>query len=266
VPNPRVLIVGSNATRLDVQGGGDVETGQYLNETVVPAMALEAAGYDLVLATPSGAKPILDARSDSAGHFNGDEAAYARGRKFFDEHPAMNQVRSLEAVLAAGLDDFAGLFVPGGHAPVADLMQDAQLGQILRHFHDRQKPTALLCHGPIAIAAAMDQADMFRAALVSRDLERARRVAAGWPYAGYRMTVFSAAEERVVEDDVLHVKLHFDMVEALRAAGGEVSTNPVNFAPFVVEDRELITGQNPRSDHALTVVLLDALNRSRAAA
>lgn len=262
---PRVLIVGSNATRLEVQGGGSVETGQYLNETVVPAMALIDAGYDLILATPSGAKPILDARSDSADHFGGDQAAYARGRAFFDHHPAMNDVRTLRSLIDSGLEDFVGVFVPGGHAPVVDLMQDPDLGEILRHFHERGKPTALLCHGPIAVAAALPRAREFRAALVARDFDHARALATDWPYAGYNMTVFSDHEEKIVEDQILHVKFHFDMVEALRAAGGDVTTNPTNFAPYVIEDRELITGQNPRSDHSLAVVFVEALNRARSA-
>jgi hypothetical protein len=49
----KVLAVGSNATRIEVQGGGTGPTGNYLNETVVPAMALIEAGYHLVLATPN---------------------------------------------------------------------------------------------------------------------------------------------------------------------------------------------------------------------
>jgi putative intracellular protease/amidase len=32
-------------------------------------------------------------------------------------------------------------------------MQDADAGEILRHFHAHKKPTALLCHGPIVVAA-----------------------------------------------------------------------------------------------------------------
>jgi putative intracellular protease/amidase len=36
-----------------------------------------------------------------------------------------------------------------------DMMQDPDLGEILRHVHSTAKPTALLCHGPVAIAAAM---------------------------------------------------------------------------------------------------------------
>jgi hypothetical protein len=63
-----VLVIGSNATRIELQGGGSAAIGQYLNETVVPAMALIEAGYDLVLATPDGTKPHIDEASDSAQH------------------------------------------------------------------------------------------------------------------------------------------------------------------------------------------------------
>jgi hypothetical protein len=61
----KVLVLGSNATRIEVQGGGTGPTGNYLNETVVPAMALIEAGYNLVLATPNGTKPHIDKASDS---------------------------------------------------------------------------------------------------------------------------------------------------------------------------------------------------------
>ncbi|MBL6081938.1 DJ-1/PfpI family protein [Belnapia sp. T18] len=158
----------------------------------------------------------------------------------------------------------AGLFVPGGHAPVVDLMQDAALGTILRHFHETRKPTALLCHGPVAVAAAMPHAPEFRAALIAGDKARAAKYAQGWVYADCRMTVFSASEERIAEGALLHGKLYFDMPKALEAAGGRVTTNPVDFAPSVVVDRELITGQNPSSDHQLAAQMVEVLNRSLA--
>jgi putative intracellular protease/amidase len=122
-------------------------------------------------------------------------------------------------------------------------------GEILRHFHDRTKPTALLCHGPIALVAAMPHAREFRAALIAGVEEKAKEWAKGWQYAGYKMTIFSASEEKWVENDILHAKMYFNMPQALRAAGGEVSTTKVDFEPNVIVDRELITGQNPRSDH-----------------
>jgi putative intracellular protease/amidase len=225
-------------------------------------MALIEAGYDVVLATPDGTKPHLDEASDSVGHFGGDEAAYARAKRFFASDPTMNRVRTLRAVIEEGLDVYAGLFVPGGHAPVVDLMGDADAGTILRHFHGAAKPTALLCHGPIAVISALPQAPEFRAALVAGDTAGAAELAKGWLYAGYRMTVFSSSEERAAEEGILHGQLHFHMPEALRIAGAEVITAAVDFAPHLVVDRELITGQNPASDRAVAAALVEALNRS----
>ncbi|MGC4110300.1 MAG: type 1 glutamine amidotransferase domain-containing protein [Nocardioides sp.] len=261
----KVLVIGSNATRIEVQGGWGA-TGQYLNETVVPAMALIEAGYDVVLATPNGTKPHIDEASDSAQHFEGDEAAYRRAKDFYANDPSMNRVRTLRSVIEEGLGNYVGLFVPGGQAPVVDLMQDADLGTILRHFHAEAKPTAFLCHGPIATVAAMPRAAEFRTAMLAGDQAKAAELAEGWAYAGYDMTVFSDTEEKVVEDYILHDKMFFTMPEALRAAGGQVTTTEVDFEPNVVIDRELITGQNPRSDHPLAKALVEALNRQLVAA
>lgn len=259
-----VLVVGSNATQIEIRGGGAGPTGQYLNETIVPVMTLVDAGYTVVLATPNGKKPHIDEVSDSAQHFGGDEQAYQRARAFFARDASMNEVRTLRSMLEEGLENYAGIFVPGGQAPVVDLMQDAELGEILRHFHGLKKPTAFLCHGPIASLAALPNAKQFRAALIAGDRAKASEHAKGWQYAGYNMTVFSASEEKPIEENILHGKLYFTMPDALQTAGGHVSTNPVDFEPNVIEDRELITGQNPRSDHPLAAKLVAALNRATA--
>jgi putative intracellular protease/amidase len=94
-------------------------------------MALLGASYDIELATPDGTKPHMDKASDSPSHFGGDTAAYARARAFWMDDPAMNQIQPLGAVIDKGLDGYAGVFVPGGQAPVVDLMQDPQMGDFV---------------------------------------------------------------------------------------------------------------------------------------
>lgn len=258
----KVLVIGSNATRIEVQGGGTGATGQYLNETVVPAMALVEAGYDVILATPNGAKPYIDPASDAVAHFGGDEAAYQKARAFFADDPSMNQRRTLRSIIEEGLDNYAAVFVPGGQAPVVDLMQDQEVGEILRYFHAQKKPTSFLCHGPMAAVAAMPYAREFRSALIAGVPDRAAELAKGWQYAGYQMTVFMDTEDKYIEENLLHAKLYFYMNDALSLAGGEVSRSAEDFDSYVVEDRELITGQNPRSDKAIAEKLIQALERA----
>jgi len=48
VSKGKVPILGSNATKVEIHGGRWGATGQYLNETVVPAMAFIDAGYEVV--------------------------------------------------------------------------------------------------------------------------------------------------------------------------------------------------------------------------
>jgi putative intracellular protease/amidase len=261
----KVLVIGSNATRIETTDGRSGATGQYLNETVVPMLALIAAGYEVVLATPNGSKPHIDEASDSADHFGGNLAAYDNAKRFRAEDPSMNSGLTLRHVVEQGLDTYDAIFVPGGQGPVVDLMIDPDMGEIARHFHDKAKPSAYLCHGPMATVAAMPHAREFRSALIAGDQAKAREWAKGWQYAGYDMTVFSDTEEKVVEDYILHAKLYFNMIEALTAAGGKVHKTAVDFDPYVIVDRELITGQNPKSDQPVAAALIAALDRRLAA-
>lgn len=257
-----ILVVGSNATQLEAQGGGTIKIGQFLNETAVPLLALVNAGYDFVLATPTGEKPHMDQDSDALIYFANDDKARTRARDFFNNDPAMNEIQTVRAVIDDGLDRFAGVFFPGGHAPVVDLMQDSDVREVLHHFHINNKPTAAICHGPMAILAAMDNATEFRAALIDGDQAGARELATDWQYAGYRMTAFSRSEEEYAEDNVFHAKLLFNMPDALQAAGGEVITTDKDFTPFVVVDRELVTAQNPMSDHELASKFIEVLEQA----
>jgi hypothetical protein len=52
-------------------------------------MALIEAGYEVVLATPSGSKPHIDEASDAPEHFGGDKAAYERAKAFYANDPAI---------------------------------------------------------------------------------------------------------------------------------------------------------------------------------
>jgi len=134
--------------------------------------------------------------------------------------------------------------------------------EVLRHFHAKNKPTAAICHGPMAVLAAMDNAREFRSALIAADSSKAAKLAKGWQYAGYRMTVFSRSEEKFAEDNVFHAKLYFNMPDALEAAGGTVITTEADFVPHVIQDRELVTAQNPMSDHELAKKFIAVLDQA----
>jgi putative intracellular protease/amidase len=257
----RVLVVGSSSDTLELKSGRTEATGYYLNELAIPAQAIVDAGYEIVLATPKGTPPVVDQFSVKADYFGGSKAALQKALDFVAASPGLQNPRSIRSVIDDGLEDYIGVFLPGGHPPMIDLMQDPDLGEVLRYFHAKNKPTALLCHGPIAMTAAMPQAKAFRQARVQGDVEAAKAAAAGWQYAGYRMTVFSDDEERWAEEHILNgEKVQFYPADTLRTAGGAVEAKGA-FEPNAVQDRELITGQNPFSDGLFVGLLMGALDR-----
>jgi putative intracellular protease/amidase len=100
------------------------------------------------------------------------------------------------------------------------------------------------------------------AALAAGDAAGAHAKAQGWIYSGYRMTIFSTAEEQQREPLEIGGKVLFYPDFALSTAGADVSVL-APWTSYVVQDREVISGQNPFSDYALLKLLLPALSEKK---
>lgn len=205
---PRVLmIVTSTGTLPD---GGP--TGLWLEEFAVPALVLGEAGAELVVASPRGGAAPVDPRSerDPDKHPGWAEAA----RALADTVP-------LDSVRA---DEFDAVFIAGGHGTMFDFPGHPALARLLADVHAQGKPIAAVCHGPAAFVGVV-RAD-------------------GRPLVdGYTITAFSDLEEKLVKlDDAVP----FLLSARLRELGATVQ-NGVPVLANVREDRQLITGQNPKS-------------------
>jgi len=249
-----VLVILSSETTMDLADGQSIETGYYLNEFGVPAKALVDAGYELVLATPKGNAPQVDKKSVSTDYFDGNEAKMQSIQRFVASLPDIKDTASLSEILAGDLSQYEAVFIPGGHAPLIDLANNPEVGEILRHFNKQGKPTAAICHGPITLLSAQVQPNSYYQAI--KDGEKAS--ANNWIYDGYKMTIFSDPEERVFESSLEGKKLKFYPAMAMKKAGGNMAFAS-EWQPNVVVDRELITGQNPFSDKLLAEKLLEML-------
>jgi putative intracellular protease/amidase len=255
-----VLIVLSDSDHLDLKDGKVFETGFYLNELMQPVKALLDAGHEITFATPKGTTPSVDKTSIDKMYFGGDAAAMKDsevrladlGLLSSDKSPVV----SLARVEQIGYDHFDAIYVPGGHAPMQDLLVSTELGNLLRYFHENGKTTALACHGPIALLSTMADAKGF----VGRfETTGTAKVNADWIYAGYKLTVFSNREEEMAKELLNGGEMKFYPQDALTQAGGQFSQAEVPFAGHVVVDRELITGQNPASAPAVAQELLSRL-------
>ncbi len=256
----KVLVIMSNATKIELQDNKSAETGFFLNEFAIPAQAILDAGYDIVVATPKGASPLMDKDSKDPQFFEHDAKKMEEAQKLANKLLAKSKIHKLSTVSDGNLDEYVGVFVPGGHAPMTDLMIDPSVGKILTHFHKNNKPTALICHGPIATISVMENPIAFRKKLVAGDEDAAEGLANEWLYKGYQMTILSNAEEKEAEQHKLKGKVQFYPEEALKAAGAKIK-NADPMENNVIEDRELITGQNPVSDSDLAKTFIQAMDK-----
>jgi putative intracellular protease/amidase len=242
----KVLVVMSSARELGLRDGKKYTTGYYLNEFVVPYRKLVEAGFEPVIANPNGDLPAMDANSNNRMFFGGDDAARAAALSYAEGIDQLKHPRTLASVVAEGTREYVGLFIPGGHAPMADLLTDKNLGKILLSFHETGRPTGIICHGPIVLLSTLSKPDAFVASMIAND-GKANELAKGWPYAGYRVTVFSTGEEQQLEGPKgLGGNVQFYPVNALAEAGARVES-VANWHSNVVVDHELITGQQPMS-------------------
>jgi len=257
----KVLVVMSNAEKVKLKEGKTAPVGFFLNEFAIPVQALMDAGYEIVVVTPEGKKPVMDLDSNDPMFFDNDKKKRDEALKLADRVLNKKSINNLKMVANGNLDQYVAIFVPGGHAPIVDLMVDPNLGKILKHFHEKAKPTAMICHGPAAVLSTLQDPAKFRTLLAAGDQEAAKKLTSNWIYNGYKMTILSNDEEKDAEKNKLKGNLEFYVEDAIKVAGANVENKGVK-ENNVVEDRELITGQNPSSDHDLGKTLVKAIDKS----
>jgi putative intracellular protease/amidase len=148
---------------------------------------------------------------------------------------AMTELQRPVPLADVNLDDYAAVFYPGGHGPMEDLAVDADSGRLLVDALASGKPLGVVCHGPAALLAA------------ERDGANA--------FAGYRVAAFTNAEEI---QGGLADRARWLLQDRLTEAGVKVQAGEP-WAPNVVVDRNLVTGQNPASSAPLAAELLKKL-------
>lgn len=226
------LFVVSAADHWTLADGSTHPTGYWAEELAEPHRLFSEAGWDITIATPGGVAPTVDAASltpDSAG---GEDRA-AQLSAYLDS--ISDQLKN--PVSLDGLDPttFDVVFYPGGHGPMEDLAVDETSGRLLTRALDSGMPLGVVCHAPAAMLAA-------------------RRDDGSWPFAGYRMTGFTDAEERI---GGLADKASWLVQSRLVEEGADfVEAEP--FTEHIETDRNLYTGQNPASSAPLTQALIAA--------
>ncbi|WP_028801391.1 type 1 glutamine amidotransferase domain-containing protein [Streptomyces sp. 142MFCol3.1] len=228
----KILFVMTGVDHWTLADGTKHPTGFWAEEAAAPYEILTSAGHEIVVATPGGVVPTVDKGSLAPEVNGGQEGA----DKVANVLAGMTELRNPIRLEDVNLDDYAAVFYPGGHGPMEDLAVDATSGRLLIDTLTSGKPLGVVCHGPAALLAATrdDGTNAF---------------------AGYRVAAFTDVEETQAG---LADRAKWLLETRLVEAGVDVQVREP-WAPNVVVDRSLVTGQNPASSAPLAAELLQKL-------
>ena len=223
----KVLMVLTSHSEL---GSTGKKTGFWLEEFAAPYYVFKDAGAEVVLASPAGGQPPLDPKSDLADF---QTEMTDRFKADPDAQRELANTLKLDSVREA---DFDTVFYPGGHGPLWDLAESKTSIALIEAFIRAGKPTGFVCHAPGVL--------------------RHVKAASGEPLVkGRQVTGFTNGEEADVElTDVVPFLIEDEFI----AMGAHYQKGP-NWAPFVVEDGKLVTGQNPASSEDAAKALVAQL-------
>src|SRR4051794_25022837 len=225
----KVLMV---ITSHDQLGNTGRKTGFWLEELAAPNYAFKDAGVEVTLASPKGGRPPLDPKSNEPENrteltlrFEQDEDAQAD----LDKTVRLDTVRQ---------EDFDTVFYPGGHGPMWDLAEDKDSIKLIESFIAAGKTIAVVCHS----TGALRHVKTPDGKLLVQDKE---------------VTGFTNGEE----EGVGLTKIVPFLVEDEMLKLGAIFSKKVNWAPHVVSDGLLITGQNPHSSGPAANTLMAAVKQ-----
>lgn len=211
-------------------GSTGEKTGFWLEEFAAPYYTFKDAGADVVLASPAGGQPPLDPKSDLADFQT--ELTY----RFKDDAQAQQALANTVKLSTVSHDEFDAVFYPGGHGPLWDLTNLDDSIKLIESFDRAGKPISFVCHAPAVLRNVKAQN--------GEPLIKGRRV-----------TGFTNGEEAGVQ---LTEVVPFLIEDEFISLGANYEKGP-DWAPYVVEDGQLITGQNPASSEGVAKALIAQL-------
>ena len=230
----KILMVLTSHDRL---GDTGKKTGFWMEEFAAPYYVFKDAGVDITLASPQGGNPPLDPKSDSP---DAQTEATQRIGKDQQAQAALAATRKLSDINA---EDYDAVFYPGGHGPLWDLAGDRDSIELIEAMNADGKIIGAVCHAP--------------------GVFRQTKAGDGSPLVqGRFVTGFANTEEEAVG----LTKIVPFLVEDVLKKNGGIYSKAADWQPHVVNDRNLITGQNPASSAGAAKAVLERLRACHPAA
>lgn len=231
--NKPILLVLTNHAELGKTGK---PTGFFLGEASHPWEVFSKAGYDVVLASPTGGFAPVDPKSLDLE----DPANAAFWKKYGSQSEGASGVKETLSLSEIDPASYSAIFFAGGHGTMWDFPGSEAVQKAAASIYEQGGVVGAVCHGPAALVDV--------------------KLSDGTPLVkGREVAVFTDAEEKAV--DLVEV-VPFLLETRLRELGAKVKPG-ANFQENAVADGRLVTGQNPASATKAANLVVEALSKSR---
>lgn len=231
----KILMVAANPAVSTTLGW---PVGFWASELTHPWYEFREAGYAVSIASPAGGRIVPDAMSDPRDA-SGYSAHDVLSRGFLETPGCASLLEETMPVSSAGAARFDALLICGGQAPMFTFRDHAGLQDLVRDFHESDKPVAALCHG---VAALIDVRLSGGAYLVE----------------GKTITGFANAEEDIADAMVGQRIMPWRIEDAARERGANYVMAGA-WRPFAIRDGNLITGQQQYSGAKTARLVIEAI-------
>jgi putative intracellular protease/amidase len=229
-----VLIIVTNTDEYEKVG---YRTGLWLGELTHFWDVLEAADYQMDIASPLGGKIPIDPISLLRTELEDAVGLRAAVSKRYEDRAFMNRLQTTLKIADVDVTAYDAIYMTGGHGVMFDFPHSSALAALTTQFYESNKIVSAVCHGPCGLLEAKQRNGDY---LIK----------------GKNVTGFSWKEEILAKRDQA---VPFSLEEELQKRGAIYSKARLPFVPHVVENGLLITGQNPTSPKAVAEAVVKKL-------
>lgn len=227
----KVLLIATQERYLKMANGDFFSTGNHPVEMLLPMVHLDAAGFDIDIATLSG-DPV---KFEMWAFPQEDEAVKTIYKKYKEK---IRNPLNLQEVWGKGFNKetpYLAVFIPGGHGVLNGIPFSATVGNVLRWAHENERFFITLCHGPASMLAA----------------DVGKPEGSKYIYDGYKVDVFPDSLDQKANIDIGYIpgKMEWLVGERLRKLG----VTPINkeISGETHRDRLVLTGDSPLASNNL---------------
>ena len=208
-------------------GTGQHDAGYEFSEIADPYYEFINNGYTVDFASIVGGEPPFVGYNSSKG-----------ANRKFKESQGFKRLNFSHKLNDIDITAYDAIFFPGGLGLMTDMVDNPLVKKIIKEAYETEKVIGAVCHGPTALlnVRLTDGSNLLK---------------------GKKINSFTRAEEDIdkhILGDVIPFILDEELIKQ-----GVIFSHTEPFKPFVVNDKNLVTGQNPASASYVALKMIDLL-------